>query len=259
MRPIEKIVNDCLKKMKAYKLFTFDKWWEDVVGAGSVPSRKSFAHYKWLEKRAILKNSVNRELQNRTRPARLLFVGGGQGVYLVDEKEIATLTVDKRVRRMMSCFENGAKQMRALALCEKISDTDKAMLKDVYGYFELQENTIIGTMAKMKSLPEPSRTRLLKKLGVKLPNRRTVEKNKTIKFSEKKKTCMAERKRRLALLGPAKQSQIIKTQEKAAKFIKVTPRTLRRWVKKEGMPRTKDGDYIKPVLKIFKETTVNAA
>lgn len=257
MRPISDITNDCLKMMKPHELFTWEKLWEKIFRNGEAPARKTKAYYTWLQERSREKNRINDELIRRKAPQRLIPVGHGQGVYLVNEEDVAEITIDKRARKMMGTFKRGRREMKNFIECDAISAEDKKMLIGMSGLIELQQDTMTVAIAKMPCLPEPTKKRLYKSIGidVKTPAR----KNKNVKFTEKKKECMAQRKEQLEKLGPPRPDQIIETQIKAAEYARVSKRTIRRWAKTEEMPLTKEGYYIKPVLKIYKETSVVAA
>lgn len=166
MRPIAEITDNCLEMMSPHELFSWEDWWGKVIKNGDVPRHKTYAYTKYIQKRNYVKIVINKELQSRKRPERLVCPGAGQGVYLVCETDVAELTVDIRVRKIVSTFEIGSKEMRSLSLCEKISGEDKRMLSRLGGLIELQQNTMIGTMAKMKSLPPATKKRLLKHLGL---------------------------------------------------------------------------------------------
>ena len=51
-------------------------------------------------------------------------------------------------------------------------------------------------------------------------------------------------------------AEIIKTQKEAAKYAKVSERTIRRWVT-AGMPRTETGHYIKAMLDFYRDNEGN--
>lgn len=166
MRPLSEMTDNCLRLMNPHRLWSWEYWWTKIVKNGEVPSRKTFAYEKFIQKRAKIKNDINKELQRQQKPERLLCPGVGQGIYLVNEKDVAELTVDKRVRRIVNCFIKSQKDMVQLAVCERISGDDKRMLSHLSGLIELQQNTMIGTMAKMRSLPPATKKRLLKRLGI---------------------------------------------------------------------------------------------
>lgn len=165
MRPIAEITKEC-KKMNPHELWSWEKWWEVIVQDGEVPTAKTFAYAKFIEKRSKVKLQVNNELERQKTPERLQCPGGGQGIYLVNEEDVAEITSDKRVRKIVSCFEKSQKEMTRLAVCEKISGEDKKMLSRLSSLIELQQNTMIGTMSKMRSLPPATKKRLLKHLGL---------------------------------------------------------------------------------------------
>lgn len=153
--------------MKPHELWSWQKWWEVIVQNGEAPTHKTFAYAKFVEKRSKIKQQIDKELERQKVPERLQCPGGGQGIYLVNEEDVAEITSDKRVRKIVNCFEKGQKEMTRLAVCERISGEDKRMLSRLSGLIELQQNTMIGTLAKMRSLPPATKKRLLKKLGIK--------------------------------------------------------------------------------------------
>lgn len=59
-----------------------------------------------------------------------------------------------------------------------------------------------------------------------------------------------------AKAAAAADSEIIKGQQKAAKYASVSMRTIRRWVK-AGMPRTEEGHYFKKMLDFYAENEGN--
>ena len=166
MRPIAKVTDDCEKRMKPHELFSWEDWWVKIIKNGNVPAHKTYAYQKWTSRRCEAKDFINKELLRRKSPNRLMCVGAGQGIYLVCEDDVAELTADKKVRKIVRCFENSHKEMIGLACCEKISGEDKRMLSRLSSLIELQQNTMIGTMAKLRSLPPATKKRLLKHLGV---------------------------------------------------------------------------------------------
>lgn len=246
MKPLCEIVDRCLRLMKPYQIFSWEDWWEKVIQDGEVPTCKTAKHYKWIEKRLRAKNSINKELERRNRPERIIPVGYGQGVYLIDEKEVAPHTVDRRVRRIVGCVETGQKEMRGLEACPELPDKDKAMVKNVNGVLALWQNTILGTLAKL-DLQEDTKKRLMKHLG--LPAAKEKKSKKPTKKKRRIPKWTADAKKEYTKTAdsfPA--SQIIKTQKKAAKYAGVSGRTIRRWVSECGMPVTTDGCYIKAAL-----------
>ena len=241
-----KIVDRCLKLMKPYQMFPLEKWWEEIIRDGEVPPHKSYKYQKWISKRCRLKNSVNKELERRKRPERLMFIGHGEGIRLVDENEVGEITVDRRVRKIISIFERGQKEMVRLAICDKMSTEDRTMLTDMARMIELQQNTIIGTMAKMPSLPEPTKKRILKHLGIKLPAKKRNKKSKQNKPIRKWNVKTKKPFEKPAKLFRA--NQILKTQADAARYAAVSKRTIRRWLHENNMLVTTEGYYIKAVL-----------
>lgn len=165
MKPIGEMTDNCLQLMKPNKLWEWDKWWTNVVKNGQVPTRKTYAYQKWIEKRSKETARINLELTRRNRPERLLCPGAGQGIYLVNEDEVAEKILDYRIRRVVSAVEKSHNQMRLLAHCPKLKSEDAHMLSRMSDMFELQSNTLIGSIAKMRSLPPATKKRLLKKLG----------------------------------------------------------------------------------------------
>jgi len=166
MRPIAEITDDCESHMKPHELFGWENWWEKIIKNGSAPTHKTHAYHKWLERRSKLKNNINKELSKRKSPNRLICPGAGQGIYLVCEKDVAEITAESRVRKIVCCFEKSHKEMTLLANCNKISGEDKKMLNRLSDLIELQQNTMVGTMSKMRSLPPGTKKRLLKHLGI---------------------------------------------------------------------------------------------
>jgi len=166
MRPLAEITDNCLEYMKPHELWSWEDWWEKVIKNGEIPSRKTYAYEKFIDERNKIKININNELKRRKVPERLMCPGSGQGIYLVCEDDVAEITADKRVRKIVSTFEISHKEMSLLAVCNKISEEDKKMLLRLSDMVELQQNTMIGTMSKMRSLPPATKKRLLKKLGI---------------------------------------------------------------------------------------------
>ena len=166
MKPIAEITDNCENMMKPHDLFSWEKWWEDVIQNGSTPAHKTYAYEKWIKARTYIKGDINKELVRRKSPNRLVCPGAGKGIYLVNEEDVAEITSDTRVRKIVNCFEKGHSEMKMLAGCHKISVEDKNMLTRLSDLVELQQNTMIGTMSKMRSLPPDTKKRLLKHLGV---------------------------------------------------------------------------------------------
>jgi len=166
MRPINEIVDDCLNLMKSHEIFSWEEWWEKVVKDGSTPARKTYRYKCWIDDRNKLKKQIQKELEKRKRPERLMCPGQNQGIYLVNENDVAEITADYRVRKIVNCFINGHNEMNLLSLCPKLSDEDKKMLERLSSLVELQQNTMIGTMSKMRSLPPATKQRLMKHLGI---------------------------------------------------------------------------------------------
>jgi hypothetical protein len=159
-------MDDCEKLMKPHELFTWDSWWENIVKAGEIPKRRTYLDQIWMEDRRHLKRHINKELAKKKSPNRLICLGHGRGIYLVCEKDVAEITADMRIRKIVDCFELSNKEMIELAKCNKISEIDRKMLNRLGDLVELQQNTMIGTMSRMKSLPPSTKKRLLKHLGV---------------------------------------------------------------------------------------------
>lgn len=166
MRPIAEITDDCENKMTPYELFSWEKWWENIIQNGTVPAHKTLLYHLWIRKRSYLKADINKELARRKSPNRLMCPGAGKGIRLVNEIEVAEITSDTRIRKIVNCFEKGHNEMKMLAGCHKISVEDKKMLTRLSDLVELQQNTMIGTMSKMRSLPPATKKRLLKHLGL---------------------------------------------------------------------------------------------
>ena len=166
MRPIAEVVDSCLAEMEPHKLFTWEDWWEQIAQNGPAPRSKTFAYAQFIDQRNKVKQHVNCELEKRKAPERLVCPGEGMGVFLVNESDVAEITTDKRIRKIVSTFESSQKQMSLLAQSKRLSEPDKTMLIRIAGLVELQQTSMIGTMARMRSLPAASKKRLLKHLGV---------------------------------------------------------------------------------------------
>lgn len=166
MRPIAEITDDCENKMRPHDLFSWEIWWKNIIKNRSFPPHKTYAYQKWIADRSYVKIQINKELSRRKSPNRLICPGAGKGIYLVCEDDVAELTADTKVRKIVNCFEKGHKEMKLLAGCSKISTEDKKMLNRLSDLVELQQNTMIGTMSKMRSLPPDTKRRLLKHLGI---------------------------------------------------------------------------------------------
>jgi len=169
MKPLTEVVDRCLSMMKPHKLFDWAEWWTNVVEEGETPRNKSYEYYKFIMKRNRLKKSVNKELEARRLPERLICVGNGKGVYLVNETgehNVADTTIHKRVCKIVRAFEISHKEMTKLAHCQRLLPEDQKALLRTSDLMELHGNTIIGTIAKIKALPPATKTRLLKSLGI---------------------------------------------------------------------------------------------
>lgn len=169
MKPLAEVVDRCLNLMRTGELLAWDEWWINVVQDSPVPHHKSWEYYKFIMLRNRVKKSINKELEARRLPERLMCVGNGEGVYLVNETgehNVADTTIHKRICKIVRTFEISHKEMEKLAICQRISSEDRKALTRTSDLVELQQNTMIGTMAKMKSLPPASKTRLLKSLGI---------------------------------------------------------------------------------------------
>ena len=166
MRPIAEVTDDCEKEMKPHELFSWENWWTDVIKNGEIPARKTYKHEKWIMQRSKLKQKINKELERRKSPNRLICPGGGQGIYIVNEMDVAEITADEGVRKIIRCFEKRDKEIFGLLSAMKISIENKRMLSRLRNMFELQQSTIIGMIANMRSLPPATKKRILKHLGI---------------------------------------------------------------------------------------------
>ena len=169
MKPLAEVVDRCLIMMKPNQLFDWEKWWTNIVQDGEAPCNKSWEYYKFIMKRNRLKKSINKEFEARRLPERLMCVGNGKGVYLINElgeHNVADTTIHKRVCKIVRSFEISHKEMTKLAHCQRLSPEDQKALLRTSDLMELHGNTMIGTIAKIKSLPAPTKTRLLKSLGI---------------------------------------------------------------------------------------------
>ena len=161
MKPLTETVDLCLAKMKHREVWTWEKWWR-LLG-GTVPHRNTWAYHEWLEHRSKEKMRINRELAKFLQAERLICVGGGQGLYLVDKSEVTDITVEQKVTRFINHLENAEKTLQALATAKSLSSADIQTCLRMSSLFELQGNALLGTVAKMRSLPEPIRKKLKKK------------------------------------------------------------------------------------------------
>jgi len=256
MRPINEIADDCLRLMKPHQNYSNYEWWENIIKNGEAPRKGTVKYYQWMQERSRTKDAANKYFERKRLPERLMFVGHGDGIYLVDEEDVIEITTDQRARKVLNVFKKGSEVMKGFIACERLSTEDRELAQDMKGFFNLTANSILGTMLRMKSLPESTKKTISKRLGIKLPR---VKKNKTKKIRQKIKECKASRSELLKKIGPVKANQIIKKQVDAAKYASVNNRTIRRWVQEGKMPLTKEGYYIKKVLKIFKKTSIKAA
>lgn len=167
MKPIAEMTKGVLDLMKPHQLWPWENWARRIMGNGSLPARKTYGYELFIRERLEAKASINKELERMKRPERLFCAGPGEGVYLVNEIDVADLVIGKSVIKIIRSFETGHKRTRNLAGCERISAEDRRMLNRVSVLVELQNNTMIGTIARMKSLPPATKKRLLKKLGFK--------------------------------------------------------------------------------------------
>ena len=166
MRPIAEMTDSCLELMAPHQIFDWDEWWIGVIQNGSVPRRKTFLYSEYIDLRNKVKQQINTELTRRKRPERLICPGHGKGIYLINESDVAEVTADGRIRKIVLCFQKGHREMALLAECTTLIEDDRKMLERLSGLVELQQNTMVGTMAKMRSLPPATKARLLKHLGV---------------------------------------------------------------------------------------------
>jgi len=165
-RPIADIADSCEDMMKPSELITWEYWWAEVVQEkGELPPHKTYAYLKWIEKRCDLKIAINKELGRRKSPRRLICPGMSKGIYLASENDIAEITADTRLKKIANCIETASKEWRLLANCKGLPIHDKEMMSRLSNLMELQQNTMIGTMVNMDSLPAETKQRLLKKLG----------------------------------------------------------------------------------------------
>jgi uncharacterized membrane protein YbaN (DUF454 family) len=272
MRPINEVAEDCLKQMKSGEQFTGRDWWEKVVKGGESAARNTAEYYPWLQSRYRVKYSINKYFERKGIPERLKYVGHGEGIRLVKKDKVVTEMTLEYTKRTIRSMKNGSKGIKAFAICEKLSEKDRNQAKELFTFFETSKNYVLVALTKL-DLPDDQKRLLWKELGVPIQKRLPGIKNKTDKITAKKKVSMSERKKQLeifgklepnsddtgfVLVGNIKTSQIIKLTKKAAAYAHVSERTIRRWVKEEGMPRTKDGYYIKKILKIYKETSIAA-
>ncbi len=165
MKPLTEITDLCLSKMKPDQIWTWEKWWKEIVGL-DLPLGKSWAMHKWIELRNRIKGEVNRELARFMQAERLMCVGEGKGLYMVSGKEIADVMVEKKVLKFISHVERANEVLDVLSKAKNMSLTDKNTCKKMAGAFQMQGNALIGTMGQMRSLPKPLKKTILKKLGV---------------------------------------------------------------------------------------------
>lgn len=219
-----------------------------MIQDGEAPTHKSYKHCKWIEQRVRLTMSINKELGRRKRAERLIAIGHGEGLYLVNEEDIAELVLDKRVRKIVSSMQAASKEMRAVAICDKIPTEDKMALLDSGRMVEITQNGYLATMVRQRSLPKPIKQRILKHLGIKTPAKK--KKKKVVSMRNKPtRKWSAEAKKpfdKPTKLFPA--GQILKTSAEAALYARVSKRTIRRWVQENDMPVTKEDYYIKSAL-----------
>jgi len=241
--------------MKSGEQFTCLDWWEKVVKGGESAAKNTAEYYPWLQSRYRAKYSINKYYERKGIPERLKFVGHGEGIRLVKKDKVVTEMTLDYTKRTIRSMKNGSKGIRAFAICEKLSEKDRNQAKELFTFFETSKNYVLVALTKL-DLPEDQKRLLWKELGVPIQKKLPGKKNKTIKLTEKIEASVAERKQRLDKLGTIKKSWIIKIQKEAADYAGVSSRTLRHWVSEKNMPRTKEGYYIKPVLTIYKETSI---
>ena len=160
MRPITEITDLCLSGMKPHKLWSWEEWWAEIVD-DIAPKKNTWAYHKWIAKRNQVKNQVNKELGKFLLAERLICVGEGKGLFLVDKVDVAGITIEQKVSRFMGHVEGANKVLQELATAKVLSDADKKMCLRVCGVFELQGNALLGTVVKMKSLPKPLRKSII--------------------------------------------------------------------------------------------------
>ena len=165
MKPIAEMVDRCLELMKPSVHYSWREWYEDIILAGAAPGKNTVAFHNWSNTRSKIKHKINRELLARKRPERLQCVGNGRGIFLLDASIVATVTAEEGVRKLISCFEYRKQAYLELATCTDLKLDDKKMLKRLGSFVDLQESTILGMIAKMKSLPTKMRTRLIADLS----------------------------------------------------------------------------------------------
>jgi hypothetical protein len=166
MDSLTAIVDRSLAKMKPHDLWSWDKMGTDIFNNGEVPARKTYAYQKWIELRNAMKKRINRELAHRNRPERLICAGQGKGVYLINEEDVAQHCSEKHLRRAVTVFEGGKQEFDTFTKAVQVSLEDKKAMRRLSVMFELQCNTMLGSVANMKSLPAPIKKYLLKKLGL---------------------------------------------------------------------------------------------
>jgi hypothetical protein len=166
MRPISKIVDDCLNKMKPNEIFSWEGWWEIIVKDGKVPPAKTYEYEQWIKVRNSLKIKIQNEFVKMKVPERLECVGYGKGIYIINENNVTVNTIDKKTKRLVNTFINSQKAMNDLVDCIKIPAKDKKVLANYSNILEVQKNAMLGTIAKTPLLPPDTKKILLRHLGI---------------------------------------------------------------------------------------------
>ena len=172
MKPIAEMTDNSLKKMKPNEIYTFVDWWENILGLPELTHKKTYEYMKWATcSRGKVMQRINKELAARKKAERLIAIGNGKGLYLIDSQKLASFSVDKRVRGFIQKLETTMAEWNEIKLSEDLPPADKRMLNAAEGWLQVNENMMIGTLIKLPLLQDGTKNKLMKKLGIE-PNRK---------------------------------------------------------------------------------------
>lgn len=165
-RPIEDLAIECLDKMKPKQIWTFRDWWEKVLLLGTLPHKKTYEYMLWAtQKRGKVYDSINKYYILHGLATRLICVGNGEGVYLVDAESLVEVVLDRRVRRCISMFKNGMKQFHQIKESDEINTKHKHIMTAAEGWLGMIQTTALGTFAQLPITAALKQT-ILKELGI---------------------------------------------------------------------------------------------
>lgn len=151
-----------INPMRINREYKWAEWWSQFVS----PANTEHPTMVWPDDRLEVKKRVNKEFVARNLSNRLFILHHGRSVYMLDGDDgVAAKFFLNRAKKTGANIDTTIKSIRDLAEANGISSEDRRMLLNASNVIDGHQNTLIGAIGRMRSLPGPIKREAMSHLG----------------------------------------------------------------------------------------------